>query len=56
MTAETVLTSGGKDKGDDYTEVKDLACERCSILVYLELHSEKLHAFPDRLGLSVANI
>ncbi|GAE20087.1 UDP-N-acetylmuramoylalanine-D-glutamate ligase [Bacteroides pyogenes DSM 20611 = JCM 6294] len=30
--------------------------EKCSALVYLGLHNEKLHEFFDRLGLPVADI
>ena len=52
MTTKT----GGKDKGNDYTEIEDLVREKCSALVYLGLHNEKLHAFFDRLGLPVADI
>ena len=56
MTTKTVLILGGKDKGNDYTEIEDLVREKCSALVYLGLHNEKLHAFFDRLGLPVADI
>lgn len=30
--------------------------EKCSALVYLGLHNEKLHDFFDRLGLPVADV
>ena len=43
MTTKTVLILGGKDKGNDYTEIEDLVREKCSALVYLGLHNEKLH-------------
>lgn len=56
MTTKTVLILGGKDKGNDYTEIEDLVKEKCSALVYLGLHNEKLHAFFDRLGLPVADV
>lgn len=56
MTTKTVLILGGKDKGNDYSEIEDLVCEKCSALVYLGLHNEKLHAFFDRLGLPVADV
>lgn len=56
MTTKTVLILGGKDKGNDYTEIEELVKEKCSALVYLGLHNEKLHAFFDRLGLPVADI
>ena len=56
MTTKTVLILGGKDKGNDYTEIEELVREKCSALVYLGLHNEKLHAFFDRLELPVADI
>ena len=43
-------------KGNVYTEIEDLVCEKCSALVYLGLHNEKLHAFFDRFGLPVADV
>ena len=56
MTTPTVLILGGKDKGNDYTEIEELVRTKCSALVYLGLHNEKLHAFFDRLGLPVADV
>jgi UDP-N-acetylmuramoylalanine--D-glutamate ligase len=56
MTTKTVLILGGKDKGNDYTEIEDLVKEKCSALVYLGLHNEKLHDFFDRLGLPTAEV
>lgn len=56
MTTKTVLILGGKDKGNDYAEIEDLVKEKCSALVYLGLHNEKLHSFFDRLGLPTADI
>ena len=56
MTTKTVLILGGKDKGNDYTEIEDLVRTKCSALVYLGLHNEKLHGFFDRLGLPVADV
>ena len=50
MTTKTVLILGGKDKGNDYTEIEDLVRSKCSALVYLGLHNEKLHGFFDRLA------
>lgn len=47
MKTKTVLILGGKDKGNDYTEIEDLVREKCSALVYLGLHNEKLHDFFD---------
>ncbi len=56
MKTKTVLILGGKDKGNDYTEIEDLVREKCSALVYLGLHNEKLHEFFDRFGLPVVDI
>lgn len=56
MKTKTVLILGGKDKGNDYTEIEELVREKCSALVYLGLHNETLHAFFDRLGLPVADV
>ncbi|NCC09191.1 MAG: UDP-N-acetylmuramoyl-L-alanine--D-glutamate ligase [Bacteroidia bacterium] len=56
IKTKTVLILGGKDKGNDYTEIEDLVREKCSALVYLGLHNETLHAFFDRLGLPVADV
>ena len=56
MKTKTVLILGGKDKGNDYTEIEDLVRDKCSALVYLGLHNEKLHDFFDRMGLPVADV
>lgn len=56
MTTKTILILGGKDKGNDYTEIEDLVREKCVGLVYLGLHNEKLHTFFDPMGLPVADI
>ncbi|MBP6064587.1 UDP-N-acetylmuramoyl-L-alanine--D-glutamate ligase [Bacteroides sp.] len=56
MTTKTVLIIGGKDKGNDYTEIEALVREKCSGLVYLGLHNEELHAFFDKMGLPVVDI
>lgn len=56
MTTKTVLILGGKDKGNDYTEIENLVREKCVGLVYLGLHNEKLHTFFDPMGLPVTDI
>ena len=56
MTTKTVLILGGKDKGNDYTEIEDLVREKCSALVYLGLHNESCTPFFDRFGLPVADV
>lgn len=56
MKTKTTLILGGKDKGNDYNEIADLVKEKCSGLVYLGLHNEKLHDFFDKFGLPVADV
>lgn len=53
MTSPTVLIIGGKDKGNDYNEIKDMVTKKCRALVYLGADNTKLHNFFDRLGLPV---
>ena len=56
MPVKTILILGGKDKGNDYSEIADLVREKCSGLIYLGLHNEKLHNFFDGFGLPVADV
>ncbi|WP_288353018.1 UDP-N-acetylmuramoyl-L-alanine--D-glutamate ligase [uncultured Bacteroides sp.] len=56
MKTKTVLILGGKDKGNDYNEIADLVREKCSGLIFLGLHNEKLHAFFDSFGLPIADV
>ncbi|MCQ2126640.1 MAG: UDP-N-acetylmuramoyl-L-alanine--D-glutamate ligase [Bacteroidaceae bacterium] len=56
MPVKCVLILGGKDKGNDYTEIEPLVREKCVGLVYLGLHNEKLHSFFDPMGLPVADV
>ena len=56
MKTKTVLILGGKDKGNDYSEIAELVKEKCSALIYLGLHNEKLHNFFDGFGLPVADV
>ena len=53
MKTKVVLILGGKDKGNDYNEIKDLVKEKCSALVYLGADNAELHAFFDGLGIPV---
>jgi len=55
MHTPTVLILGGKDKGNDYTEIEELVREKCTALVYMGLHNEKLHDFFDKQGKPVAD-
>lgn len=56
MKTPTILIIGGKDKGNDYTEIEELVREKCTGLVYLGLHNEKLHGFFDQMGIPVADV
>ncbi len=56
MKTKTVLILGGKDKGNDYSEIAELVKEKCSGLIYLGLHNEKLHKFFDGFGLPIADV
>ncbi len=53
MKTKVVLILGGKDKGNDYNEIKELVKEKCSALVYLGADNAKLHNFFDSLGITV---
>ena len=56
MKTKTVLILGGKDKGNDYNEIADLVREKCSGLIFMGLHNEKLHDFFDSFGLPIADV
>ena len=56
MKTKTVLILGGKDKGNDYSEIAELVKDKCSGLIYMGLHNEKLHEFFDGFGLPVADV
>ncbi|MDR2385907.1 MAG: UDP-N-acetylmuramoyl-L-alanine--D-glutamate ligase [Tannerella sp.] len=42
-----VLILGGTDKGNDYTEIENLALKNCRALIFLGVDNAKLHAFFD---------
>ena len=50
-----VLILGGKDKGNDYNEIKDLVREKCRAIVYLGADNTKLHNFFDNMGIIVSD-
>lgn len=56
MTTKTILILGGKDKGNDYNEIADLVKEKCSGLIFMGLHNEKLHEFFGGFGLPIADV
>lgn len=53
MTTPTVLILGGKDKGNDYSEIDELVRTKCKALVFMGLHNEKLHEHFDSFGLPI---
>jgi len=55
MSRPTVLIVGGKDKGNDYNDIKALVKEKCRGLVYMGVDNSKLHASFDDLGLPIAD-
>ena len=55
MTTPVVLILGGKDKGNDYNEIRPLVEQKCRALVYLGADNKKLHDFFDGVGLPVAD-
>jgi len=56
MTQPTVLILGGKDKGNDYSEIFDLVREKCIGLVFLGVDNTKLHAAFDSFGLPIVDV
>lgn len=52
MTTPTVLILGGKDKGNDYSEIDELVKQKCNTLVFMGLHNEKLIEHFSALGYS----
>ncbi len=56
MTGKTVLILGGKDKGNDYSEIEPLVRQKCVGLVFLGVDNEKLKAFFAHLDIPQADI
>ena len=55
MTTPTVLILGGKDKGNDYSEIDELVRQKCHTLVFMGLHNEKLNEHFASFGLRLIN-
>ena len=51
MTTPTVLILGGKDKGNDYNAILDLVKQKCTSLIFMGLHNEKLIDFFGSTGI-----
>ncbi len=56
MRTPVVLILGGKDKGNDYSEIFDLVKEKCIGLVFLGVDNTKLHAAFDGFGIPIADV
>ena len=56
MRTPVVLILGGKDKGNDYSEIFDLVKEKCIGLVFLGVDNSKLHAAFDGFGIPIADV
>lgn len=52
INTKVVLIIGGKDKGNDYEQIKPLVKEKCTALVYLGADNTKLHENFDSLGIT----
>ena len=55
MKTKTVLILGGKDKGNDYSEIAELVKEKCCGLIFLGADNSKLHQFFDGFGIPTAD-
>lgn len=53
MITPTVLILGGKDKGNDYSEIDSLVRQKCHTIVFMGLHNDKLHEHFDDFGLNI---
>ncbi|MBR5038390.1 MAG: UDP-N-acetylmuramoyl-L-alanine--D-glutamate ligase [Prevotella sp.] len=53
MKTPTILIIGGKDKGNDYTPIKELVRQKCAGIVYLGADNTKLHENFDEMGIPV---
>ena len=56
MRTPVVLILGGKDKGNDYSEIFDLVKEKCIGLVFLGVDNSKLHAAFDGFDIPIADV
>ena len=55
MKTPVVLILGGKDKGNDYSEIDELVKAKCHTLIFMGLHNEKLHEHFDPLTTNSLN-
>ena len=55
MKKKTILILGGKDKGNDYSEIAELVKSKCAGLVFLGADNSKLLEFFKEYGLPIAD-
>lgn len=55
MKKKTILILGGKDKGNDYSEISELVKSKCTGLVFLGADNSKLLGFFKDYGLPIAD-
>lgn len=55
MSRPVVLIIGGKDKGNDYNDIKPLVREKCRAIVFLGADNAKLHEAFDGTGMEIAD-
>ena len=55
MKTPVVLILGGKDKGNDYTEIEQLVKDKVKAIVCLGVDNSKLHKFFDGMGKDMAD-
>ena len=55
MKTPVVLILGGKDKGNDYTEIAQLVKEKVKAIVCMGVDNSKLHKFFDNMGKDMAD-
>ena len=55
MKTPVVLILGGKDKGNDYTEIEQLVKDKVKAIVCLGVDNSKLHKFFDGMGKNMAD-
>lgn len=56
MKQPTILILGGKDKGNDYSQLFDLVRQKCKGLVFLGVDNTKLHSAFDSFGLPCKDV
>lgn len=55
MATPVILIIGGKDKGNDYSQIAGLVKEKCRAIVYLGADNSKLHSFFDGMGIPTSD-